>query len=422
MPGHKGKNLTGIEKFDVTEISGADKLFFPKGIIKESELNAEKIFGAKTFYSAEGSSPCVKAMLYLAVKHKKNDADNTILAARNVHRSFTDAAALLGFNTVFLYPEENGYVKCVISPEKLYSALISLKKKPCAVYITSPDYSGNIADVKGLKEVCEKFGVPLLVDAAHGAYLKFLPKSQYPTDLGADMCCSSAHKTLPALTGAAYLHINENADKNFSENADLALSLFCSTSPSYLILRSLDYLNKILSEDYAKKTETAALRVKTLKETFIKKGLTALGEEPLKITLAPKSFGYTGTELKNILTEKNIECEFADDDLITFMFSPFNRLSELKALEKIIKALPKKEPITTLPPKFSPPKIKTDIRTAFLLESETIPVALSKGRILSYYPPECPPAIPIALGGEVIDEKTVKSFIYYGIETVSVLK
>ena len=124
-------------------------------------------------------------------------------------------------------------------------------KRPFGVYITSPDYLGGVQDIAALAEVCKDFGVPLLVDNAHGAYLRFLPQGgQHPIALGAAMCCDSGHKTLPVVTGGAYLHLGKNAPIQDEAAVRNALALFGSTSPSYLILQSLDKCNQVLSEGY----------------------------------------------------------------------------------------------------------------------------------------------------------------------------
>ena len=253
MPGHKGSGALGIEHIDITEIEGADVLYRAEGIIKESEQNASALFGtALTKYSTEGSSLSIRAMLYLAMLYAKSiGREPRILAGRNAHHTFMTAAALLDLNVDWLYPEHwENLVSCEITPEYLERVLCS-QTKPAAVYITSPDYLGNVADIAELSAVCQKHEVLLLADNAHGAYLNFLPENRHPIALGADICCDSAHKTLPVLTGGGYLHISKHAPEMFRQNAEKALSLFASTSPSYLIMQSLDAANRYLADGYA---------------------------------------------------------------------------------------------------------------------------------------------------------------------------
>ena len=243
MPGHKGKNLLGLEALDITEIDGADSLYEASGIIQRSEENASRLFGCPTFYSTEGSSQCIRAMLYLAMLHAKEQGKRPVIAAgRNAHKTFLTGAALLDLDVRWLYPKGDSYLSCDLTPEEVEAVLE--KEAPTAVYLTSPDYLGNVADIAGIAKVCHRHGAILLVDNAHGAYLKFLQPSRHPMDLGADLCCDSAHKTLPVLTGGAYLHCR----LQFRDWAKNAQALFGSTSPSYLILQSLDGANPILAE------------------------------------------------------------------------------------------------------------------------------------------------------------------------------
>jgi len=239
MPGHKGRGPLGCESLDITEIAGADALYQADGIIARSEGSAAALFGtAATFYSTEGSSQCIRAMLYLAVLHATPGGGRpVIVAARNAHQSFVLAAALLDAEIVWLWPEGSPFslCRCDVSTEQLERVLGALPRPPAAVYVTAPDYLGNAPDVAALAATAHRFGVPLLVDGAHGAYLKFLSHGAHPIDLGADLCCDSAHKTLPVLTGGAYLHVGPQAPADFAENGKRALALFGSTSPSYLI-------------------------------------------------------------------------------------------------------------------------------------------------------------------------------------------
>lgn len=422
MPGHKGAGTLGIEALDITEISGADSLYEADGIIKESEEIASSLFGAHTFYSTEGSSQCIRAMLHLAKTQAQLQKKHPLVwATRNVHRTFLSAVALLNIDVEWLCENGKSYLSCSLSPDDLEQRLQTAEVLPSALYLTSPDYLGNVADIASLAVVCHRWGVLLLVDCAHGAYLRFLPSSLYPTDLGADMCCSSAHKTLPVLTGGAYLHIAKNADANMLGAAKDALSLFGSTSPSYLILQSLDAANAYLAENCRQNLARTVARLDELKKRLALHGYQLVGNEPLKITLAAKSFGYTGVEIATHLRENGIECEFADNDFVVLMPSTDMGAKELTHLEMVAASLPKKEPITAAPPTPAKAEHALRIRYALLWLSETVAIEDSVGRILASPSVSCPPAVPIVMCGERIDEVAVSAFRYYGVEKVRVV-
>lgn len=409
MPGHKGASLLGFEKYDITEICGADSLYDAEGIIRESEKNAGLLFGCNTFYSTEGSSQCIRAMLYLF----KQMGKNKILAGRNAHKTFITAAALLDIDVAWFYGDSS-YLSCNISLENLETEII--KENADAVYITSPDYLGSIADISAISRVCKKHNVLLMVDNAHGAYLKFLENSLHPIDLGADMCCDSAHKTLPCLTGGAYLHIK---DDNSRENAKNALSIFGSTSPSYLILQSLDMVNKYISDGYKEKLMGFILKTEQLKKALRAKGYSLYEDEPLKITICAKSYGYTGIELAETLRKRNIECEFSDNDFTVLMLSIG---SDLERIKEALLSIESKNPILSFPPKFAKPEKVLTLREALLSNCEEIPAYNSEGRILSQLNVSCPPAVPIAVCGERIDKNVIECFKYYGIKTCKVIE
>lgn len=438
MPGHKGQspleNQAGfgtfqkdmwmpIEAYDITEIEGADVLYKASGIIAESEANAAGLFGAvKTKYSTEGSSLSIRAMLYLTILYAKSIGRNPlILAGRNAHHAFLSAAALMDAEVEWIYPkEQESLVSCRITAEQLED--IFLQRQPAAVYITSPDYLGNILDVEGIATVCHKYGVLLLVDNAHGAYLSFLKENRHPIALGADMCCDSAHKTLPVLTGGGYLHISPKAPQLLVNNAEKAMALFASTSPSYLILQSLDAVNAYLAKGYTERLTEFISHVEYLKEHLQKIGFTLAGDEPLKLTIASKSYGYKGFELANILAEHNMICEFADPDFLVLMLTPQVGLSSLMALEEVLCSVKRKMPITELPPALSKTESVYSIREALFANAKEQSIYECKGEILASTSIACPPAIPIVVCGERIDEYAIKCFEYYGIERCSVIQ
>lgn len=417
MPGHKGKNQLGVEHLDITEIDGADSLYEASGIIQKSEENASRLFGCPTFYSTEGSSQCIRAMLYLAVLWAKERGKPPVIAAgRNAHKTFLTGAALLDLDVRWLHPKNGGsYLSCNLTPEAVEAALE--QETPTAVYLTSPDYLGNVADIAGIAEVCHRHGTLLLVDNAHGAYLKYLEPSRHPMDLGADLCCDSAHKTLPVLTGGAYLHCTPE----FQSWAKNALALFGSTSPSYLILQSLDGANPGLAR-LADRLKEFVPRVNAVKKKLTEQGFVLYGQEPLKITLSAKPYGYTGRELSQYLLQRNIVSEFADPDFLVLMLTPENGQAALDALETALLTIPRRTPISEKPPVFSPCQRVYSPRDAMLSPMETVPVAESEGRILAAATVGCPPAVPIVVSGERIDAHAIDCFRYYGITHCSVMK
>ncbi len=421
MPGHKGNTLLGFESLDITEIDGADSLYEAEGIIKMSEENASRLFNSLTFYSTEGSSQCIKAMLYLLCLN--GDKKPLIWAGRNAHKSFLSACVLSDFDVKWLYPDENSsYLSCKLDGEILKEELEKSDKKPDAVYVTSPDYLGNISDIKSLASVCHENGILLLVDNAHGAYLKFLPESLHPIDLGADMCTDSAHKTLPVLTGGAYLHISDRVAGKFRDNVKSALSLFGSTSPSYLILQSLDMANKYLDDGYREKLSLFIKEVSMLKNELKNNGYILIEDEPLKITIDSKKYGYTGYELAEILKDSGIICEFCDPDFLVLMLTPDLSKEDLEFLKETLIKIEKREEILISPPFITKPKTICSPRVASFSEREIVPVSESSGRVLALSNVGCPPAVPIIVSGEEINQSTIKAFKYYNIKNCTVIK
>ena len=314
MPGHKGRPFLGCEHLDITEVKGADALYEADGIIAESEKNAGALFGSgRTLYSTEGSSQCIRAMLYLALTCRPAGAAPVIVATRNVHKAFVYAAALLDFEVVWLWPEgdSRSLCGCPVSPEGLEKTLAELDLPPAAVYLTSPDYLGGMADIASLAQVCHRHDTVLAVDNAHGAYLHFLDPAVHPLDLGADICCDSAHKTLPVLTGGAYLHIGKNAPAGFRENAKAALALFGSTSPSYLTLASLDLCNRYLAEGYPHRLAETVARLREVRARLEAHGWRTEDTDPLRLTVAAPA-GLMGSDMAELLRKGGGECEYAD--------------------------------------------------------------------------------------------------------------
>lgn len=420
MPGHKGAGILGFEGMDLTEIYGADELFAAEGIIKESEQNASSLFGCPTYYSTQGSTLCIQTMCTILCQDAKSKGKTPkILAGRNAHRSFIHAAALLDFEIEWLYGNSD-YLSCKIHAEDLEKAII--ESHPTAVYLTNPDYLGNLLDIKSLASVCKKHNVLLAIDNAHGAYLRFLEPSLHPIDLGADLCCDSAHKTLPVLTGGAYLHLSESLNQVWKNNVKHFMEYFSSTSPSYLIMASLDAANEVLDTTFRNSLSECIQRVDGLKNTLTQHGYTILFGEPMKITISTKEFGYTGNEIANLLMECDIYPEFYDSDYIVLMPSPYNTKDDLKRLETCLCEIDRKPILINKPPKLEQSKKAMNVRQALFSSSITLDVSKSLGQVCSSVTVSCPPAILPVIPGEVISESSIEVMKYYGIETVRVVK
>ena len=465
MPGHKGRGIilkekaaefSGIYKYDITEVDGADYLSAPCGIIAESERNAGQLFGCDTFYSTEGSSLCIRAMLYLVKKSAEQAVRKPhILAGRNAHASFVNACAILDIDVDWIMPlETESYESCSVDGEYIEGYIADILQKnvdntkndnqrsivsrsiPDALYVTSPDYLGNMLNIEELAEVCHEHGMLLLVDNAHGAYLKFLKKSAFPIDLGADICCSSAHKTLPVLTGGAYLHISKSTDSFFAENARQALSIFASSSPSYLILQSLDLCNEFLANKALKEKlyRETAKRVNRLKKQLEETGYSLEGTEPLKITINLTNIGIDGNTVSETLKDDNIIAEYHDETHIVMMFSPANTDDDFLKVETVLTRIHEATngaypmdsyknsksacsesdfPYIEFPiqnsNKANTKRIPQPIRSmsfkeTMMARAEYVDVKDSIGRIMAHPVLSCPPCVPLYVYGEVIGE------------------
>ena len=466
MPGHKGR--FGYDA-DITEIKGADSLYEADGIIAESEKRTAELFGTRnTFFSTEGSSQVIKAMCYLSINYANNISSNSerlvgqsrpvIFATRNAHKSFIYASMLLGFQIVWLIDqdeEDYNLCRCSVTAEGISRRIREYKEEHpdailAAVYVTSPDYLGNIMDIRSIADEAHRAGLLLLVDNAHGAYLKLLSTDLHPITLGADMASDSAHKTFPVLTGGAYLHISDSAPEGLEEDARRALLMFGSTSPSYMIIRSLDEaIGRISKEDY----RIAAKRLDVLKIDLSRLGIGVYGErnsfyEPLKLVIVAESVGMTGNELAERLRENSIECEYADPELVVTMWSPYNNYPAdtdnfLRAMKEIVAEYKEKRQgkdikavktgtessgvkdvpgINGLTLKNKLPEIVYQPYEVLYMKHHSEPVNKELiGKIAADISISCPPAVAPIVAGERFDENVINILKHYGIDKVEVV-
>lgn len=415
MPGHKGS----ANKSDITEIYGAGSLYDEcGGIISESEDIASGLFGSKaTFYSAGGNTLAIQSMLSLL---KKTGVKNKVIAGRYSHKSLISAAILLGLEVEYVYPDE--YLSAEISPRALEEAVKANGNEVNAtgIFLTSVDYYGGMCDVRKAADIAEKYRLPLLVDNAHGAYLAF--GDNHPLKQGACMSADSAHKTLPALTGAAYLHIGKSGYADiFKENAKREMALFGSSSPSYLILESLDLCNRHLAER-KDQAESAFFYVDELKRKLREHGYILRESDCLRIVINAKSRGYSGFELANKLRGSFVECEMSDENHVVLLFSTITVKQDTDGVLKALAAIGQKKPLPYTVFPVIKPHAAMPPGDAYFSASEKVSLNLAKTRICSEINAPCPPCVPLVMPGEVYDAEAIEALGMYGISHVRVVK
>jgi len=346
MPGGKRNpklDATGLPYgYDITEIDGFDNLHHPLGLIRELEKRASKLFNSEeTAISINGST----AGILSGIMGSTNKGDK-VLVGRNSHKSVYHGIVLNELIPVYLYPDYDQKMDVFfgVSPlevEKLLDENPDIK----AVIITSPTYEGVISGVKEIAIAVHKRGIPLIVDEAHGAHLGFGEGPSNSNLLGADIVIHSIHKTLPALTQTALVH--KNGTLVDWQKVKFYLQVFQSTSPSYILMSSIDVCISMLEEEsiegefyeyYKLLIETRRrlgklLHLKLFKPRHYEYDIS-------KILISTKGTNYTGLELYNELLNKyNLQMEMAAGSHVLAMTSiadtkdGFNRLVE--ALEEI---------------------------------------------------------------------------------------
>ncbi|MEG2174133.1 MAG: DegT/DnrJ/EryC1/StrS family aminotransferase, partial [Oscillospiraceae bacterium] len=318
---------------------------------------------------------------------------STVLMARASHTAAIHAAALLDLSPVWLWPDEPSGVGTpgLVSCDAVAQGLAAYPNAS-AVYLTSPDYFGSMSDISQLAAHCRAASVPLLVDNAHGAHLTLT--GQHPMQLGADACCDSLHKTLPALTGAALLHLRNGARR---DEARRCLNLFGSTSPSYLVMLSADRLAGTFT---ALRTPWQALQVEMdeLRKAAVRKGIWAtVGRcDATRVALLfPDGERSTAAGLLNMLA---IEPEYLSARHIVLIPAPGMDLAPVRLL---IERLPSLTQAPALPHVPTPERVM-GLREAVLSPSLRIPLSEAVGRVCAAPLTPCPPGLPLVMPGERI--------------------
>lgn len=425
MPGHKGASISPFGElmaYDVTEVEGTDSLFEDDGPLKELEEIFTRLYDTKgTVMSAGGSTLCIQAMLRMVAKK-----EGRILAGRNIHAAAVNAMALLGLEPVWFYPNRKQEERLIgeISPDEIRSVLEKEKQEGtldslCAVYVTSPDYFGVMSDIRSIAQIAHEYGLPLLVDNAHGAHLHFLKEEYHPMQLGADLCCDSLHKTMPALTGAALLH---TSDAKYCPQMKGAMTVFGSTSPNYLIMLSMDSTAAFLMQDGAERIQQTVTRCEELRQKAREKGFVLPQHcDPMRLTLPLAGTGWDAQSFCKLLRKHKIMEEYLSDSGCVLLFSPFNREEDFKRTEALLdEVLIQNQPFTAFP--IVPSEKVMSLREAFLSPKESVPVEKAEGRIAAQVKITCPPGIPLVMPGERLHKEIIKILKNSGIFVIDVVK
>ena len=428
MPGHK-RNLSiapflkGLDaRMDITEIEGFDDLHHPEGILKESmELAAALWKSERSFFLVNGSTCGILAGMRAVLC----PGDEVILA-RNSHRSVYHALELCGAKPWFLLPQWNdAFGICgSISPQAVECAL---REHPRAklVVITSPTYEGVLSDLGAIAQIVHRHGAILLVDEAHGAHLGLF--GVFPSGAvaaGADLVIQSVHKTLLCLTQTALLHCN--GSRVSPQQVARQLSIFETSSPSYLLMGAMDGLVRELWTDgeallrgwrqalaMFMAEASGLLRMKILGMEGEMQAIYAL--DPSKILICTRGCNLTGPQLMRRLREEyGIELEMSAPGYALAMTGAGDTCSTLKrfaqalhALDATVQEVPQAQAVDALP--LALPRLAMQPCDAVHRRHQRVPVRESVGRISAEYVWAYPPGIPLLIPGEEISQEFLRA-------------
>ena len=430
-PGHKQgrgiarnvRDLLGEQVFqaDLPELPELDNLFAPEGAIATAQELAAATFGAEqTWFLVNGSTCGVMAAILATC-----GMGDKIILPRNIHQSAIAGLVLSGAVPIFINPVYSSVTRLVynVTPEAVGHALMQHPDAK-AVMMLHPTYQGVCSDLKAIAEITYSYDIPLLVDEAHGAHFAFHP-SLPPSALsmGADLTVQSTHKTLSSLTQSSMLHLQGN--RVSSRRVSQALQLLQSTSPSYLLLASLDAARQQMAQQgYKLLNDTIAIANKAQDEIAAISGLSVLTPEiqpgceyldPTRLTIDVSQLGMTGFEADEILHEQlRVTCELPLLEHLTFIISLGNTKEDIQKLIESCKSLARSVNSPVHPPANVPYLLSLisysakSPREAYFAETETTPVDLASDRFCAELVCPYPPGIPLLMPGEVIKPETIE--------------
>ena len=451
MPGHKRNPDSGflpeMYKIDITEIDGFDNLHHAEGIIKNAQEKAASLYHSKeTFYLINGST--VGILTSIAAL---SDRGKKLIMARNCHKAVYHGAFLNQLETEYIYPkmiEEFGISDGITAQQvedKIQEIILregisdeQAGKLIAGIVVTSPTYDGILSDVNSIVKIAHNYGIPVIVDQAHGAHFGF--HSAFPENAvsdGADLVIHSTHKTLPAPTQTALLHYNSLLVS--LETVKKYLRIYQSSSPSYVLMAGIDSCMDFVKREGQERLEQLLIsrkvlseRVKELKKIKIYPSMLERGinghdiskiffqgtEEPGRLLISVRGSGFTGQQLYDVLRETyHLQMEMCASDYVIAILSMMDRKEGFDRLWKALSETDKlltntekntKEEKTQFPEycHFQPDAV-LKISDAYMAEEESVPLREAKGRIVSEFVNLYPPGIPLLVPGEKIDDKMI---------------
>ena len=451
MPGHKRNPDSGflpeMYKIDITEIDGFDNLHHAEGIIKNAQEKAASLYHSKeTFYLINGST--VGILTSIAAL---SDRGKKLIMARNCHKAVYHGAFLNHLETEYIYPkmiEEFGISDGITAQQvedKIQEIILregisdeQAGKLIAGIVVTSPTYDGILSDVRGIVKIAHSYGIPVIVDQAHGAHFGF--HSAFPENAvsdGADLVIHSTHKTLPAPTQTALLHYNSLLVS--LETVKKYLRIYQSSSPSYVLMAGIDSCMDFVKREGQERLEQLLISRKELSErskelkkikiypSMLERGINGHDiskiffqgtEEPGRLLISVRGSGFTGQQLYDVLRETyHLQMEMCASDYVIAILSMMDRKEGFdrlwKALSETDKLLTNTEKNTkeekTQFPEYChfQPDVVLKISDAYMAEEESVLLCEAKGRIVSEFVNLYPPGIPLLVPGEKVDEKII---------------
>lgn len=428
MPGHKlGKDVNiphdnNLYLMDVTEVPGLDNLHQPNGVIKEAQELAAKAFGADhTFFLVNGSTCGIQAAIMSLCKR-----GDKLIVARDCHMAAINGMMLAGVQPVYIKPEfDNSFkIPSVLQCKDIEKALIE-NSDAVGVYITRPNYYGVCSDIKKICGLVHSHGKVLIVDEAHGAHFKFsdkLPPSALEHD--SDICIQSAHKTLPALTQGAYLHVK--GSRVDVEKIKYNLNILQTSSPSYLVMAFLDISRAVMEKQGKQIIESLLCDIEEFYQSIndstqfkiLSKDNFKSGDlDKTRLVINTKNNGLSGFNIEKILRKQyNIQVEMADLYNIVCITTNANRGQDLKELRNALididenynKCLPLPD-ICIESGNIPQQEVKLSelMHKNFKRKKLTKACGMVSRRMITPYPP----GVPVICPGEVITEKIIENIM-----------